>query len=347
MSASTPTTTTTTSSAAKSPPPPRPPSTAAPSRPLSATRTPNPSQPLHPNPHQGMLYSMGAPTRAFPIKTPTSASAAAGSQLPDPHRVIANQSAHRGFGRGNPAEAVTVIPTGPVRSYGSNMNPAGFAATAQNTQQHVVRALPTVAQPSPPPQRTHFSLPAAGFPAKNAAPFVPQPQVVQIPNASSTPDYNSYKELRDDTVEVIHDRNVNMGKLNLMKDAAEVPLYGLCRSWLRNGVNLEFQPNVGQGLKILPRPLHAAVAEMHLSDNNTDDDDDENSGKEQDVVSVEHLSEKELLQGHIKRAKRVRARLRENRLRCIERYKQRLALLLPPSVDQSRADLDSGSQSPH
>ncbi|KAK1278207.1 hypothetical protein QJS04_geneDACA020875 [Acorus gramineus] len=194
-------TTTTTSSAAKSPPPPRPPSTAAPSRPLSATRTPNPnpSQPLHPNPHQGMLYSMGAPTRAFPIKTPTAASAAAGSQLPDPHRVIGNQSAHRGFGRGNPVEAVTVIPTGPVRSYGSNMNPVGAAATAQNTQQHVVRALPTVAQPlpppPPPPQRTHFSLPAAGFPAKNAAPFVPQPQVVQIPNASSTPDNNSYKEL--------------------------------------------------------------------------------------------------------------------------------------------------------
>ncbi|XP_011093389.1 proline-rich receptor-like protein kinase PERK8 isoform X3 [Sesamum indicum] len=71
-------------------------------------------------------------------------------------------------------------------------------------------------------------------------------------------------------------------------------LYTLCRSWLRNGFPEETQ----------------------------------------DESSVENLSEKELLQRHIKRAKRVRSRLREERLQRITRYKTRLALLLPPMVEQ-------------
>ncbi|XP_021726045.1 uncharacterized protein LOC110693213 isoform X2 [Chenopodium quinoa] len=38
-----------------------------------------------------------------------------------------------------------------------------------------------------------------------------------------------------------------------------------------------------------------------------------------------------LLTRHIKRAKRIRARLREERSQRIDRYKSRLALLLPPN----------------
>ncbi|XP_065628576.1 uncharacterized protein LOC111988573 [Quercus suber] len=54
--------------------------------------------------------------------------------------------------------------------------------------------------------------------------------------------------------------------------------------------------------------------------------------------SVEDLSPKDLLKRHVKHAKKVRARLREERLRRIARYKSRLALLLPPLVEQFRND---------
>ncbi|KAK1288169.1 hypothetical protein QJS10_CPB19g01629 [Acorus calamus] len=280
------------STAIKPPPPPRPPSTTAP-RPLSTARPPNPSQP------QGMLYSMGAPTRAFPIKNPASAGAAAArSYLPEPHRVIVNPSALTGFGRGNSAEAVAAIatgfPSGPVRSYGSNIS---LAAAAQPMQQ----------PPLPPAPRAHFSRPAALLPTKNAVPFVPRPKVARLPNSSSTLDTNNHKDLRekcrDGTVELINGRKVCMGKLNLVKDANEVPLYGFCRSWLRNGATQEFQ----------------------------------------DAVSVEHLSAQALLKGHINRAKKVRERLRKDRYKLINRYKHRLALILPSSVEQGRIDEDPGS----
>ncbi|PHT60166.1 hypothetical protein CQW23_02529 [Capsicum baccatum] len=63
-----------------------------------------------------------------------------------------------------------------------------------------------------------------------------------------------------------------------------------------------------------------------------------------DGESVEHLSAKELLQRHVKRAKRIRSRLREERLRRIARYKTRLALLLPPMLEQQfRNDPASGN----
>ncbi|KAK1263850.1 hypothetical protein QJS04_geneDACA017497 [Acorus gramineus] len=282
------------SAAIKPPPPPRPPSTTAP-RPLSTARPPNPSQP------PGMLYSMGAPTRAFPIKNPASAGAsAARSHLPEPHRVIVNPSALTGFGRGNSVEAVAAIatgfPLGPVRSYGSNISPAAAAAAVTQPMQ----------QPPLPP-RTHFSRPAALLPTKNAVPYVPRPKVARLPNASSTLDTDNHKDLRekcgDGTVELINGRKVCMGKLNLVKDANEVPLYGFCRSWLQNGATREFQ----------------------------------------DAVSVEHLSAQELLKGHINRAKKVRERIRRDRYKLINRYKHRLALILPSSVEQGRIDEDPRS----
>ncbi|PPR98389.1 hypothetical protein GOBAR_AA22274 [Gossypium barbadense] len=69
-------------------------------------------------------------------------------------------------------------------------------------------------------------------------------------------------------------------------------IYSLCRSWLRNGFPDE----------------------------------------PQDEQSVENLSTEDLLKRHINRAKKVRSRLRQERLKRIVRYKTRLALLLPPLV---------------
>ncbi|CAN4110452.1 unnamed protein product [Withania somnifera] len=78
------------------------------------------------------------------------------------------------------------------------------------------------------------------------------------------------------------------------------------------------------GIRSLPRPLALAPQD--------------------DGEFVEHLSPKELLQRHVKRAKRIRSRLREERLRRIARYKTRLALLLPPMIEQQfRSDPASGN----
>ncbi|KAF3587252.1 hypothetical protein F2Q69_00025862 [Brassica cretica] len=78
-------------------------------------------------------------------------------------------------------------------------------------------------------------------------------------------------------------------------------------------------------MKPLPKPLPLDV--MEAAEKPTDDD-------KEDEESVKDLTEKDLLKGHIERAKKVRARLREERSRKIARYKGRLALLLPQSGEQ-------------
>ncbi|CAK9144770.1 unnamed protein product, partial [Ilex paraguariensis] len=108
-------------------------------------------------------------------------------------------------------------------------------------------------------------------------------------------------------------------------------LYALCRSWLRNGLSVESQPQNMDGVRSLPRPLPIPVREAHSPARKESDKEEE---QQEDEVSVEHLSSQELLRRHIKRAKKVRTQLREERLQRIERYKTRLALLLPPIGDQ-------------
>ncbi|KAF2547349.1 hypothetical protein F2Q70_00019403 [Brassica cretica] len=78
-------------------------------------------------------------------------------------------------------------------------------------------------------------------------------------------------------------------------------------------------------MKPLPKPLPLDV--MEAAEKPTDDD-------KEDEEFVKDLTEKDLLKGHIERAKKVRARLREERSRKIARYKGRLALLLPQSGEQ-------------
>ncbi|CAA2955019.1 formin-like protein 6 [Olea europaea var. sylvestris] len=137
---------------------------------------------------------------------------------------------------------------------------------------------------------------------------------------------NGYKDLRDrtrdDTITVIGDRKVRISE--------NASIYTLCRSWLRNGFPEETQPQYQDVMKCLPRPL--PVAAQHSDSPGRKEGDEEE--EEKDVESVEDISTKDLLQRHVKRAKRVRSRLREERLQRIARYKTRLALLLPPIVEQ-------------
>ncbi|WOH09236.1 hypothetical protein DCAR_0728692 [Daucus carota subsp. sativus] len=153
-------------------------------------------------------------------------------------------------------------------------------------------------------------------------PVVSHPKVSASP--SSIPDRNGYKDprdiTRDDSLATVRDRKVKI------TDGAS--LYAQCRSWLRNGLPEESQPQYMDGVKSLPRPLPIPVGDAQ----NSKKEDSET--EEEDKRDVEQLTSKELLQTHIKRAKRVRARLREERLQRIARYKARLALLLPPIVEQ-------------
>ncbi|KAL2514159.1 proline-rich family protein [Forsythia ovata] len=139
-------------------------------------------------------------------------------------------------------------------------------------------------------------------------------------------DSNSFKDLRDrsrdDTITVVGNRKVRISE--------NTSLYALCRSWLRNGFPEETQPQYPDIIKCLPKPL--PIAEQHSDSPGKKEGDKEE--EEKDMESVEDISTKDLLQRHIKRAKRVRSRLREERLQRIARYKTRLSLLLPPMVEQ-------------
>lgn len=126
---------------------------------------------------------------------------------------------------------------------------------------------------------------------------------------------------------VIHDRKVRLSEGN------SGSLYALCRSWVRNGLPQESQPTIGDSLKILPKPLPASLVNSHMPKKSEEANEAKNSDKEEDLGSNEHLSARDLLKVHIKHAKKVRAGLRKERLLRIERYKQRLSLLLPTQIE--------------
>uniref|UniRef100_A0A7C9CFH9 Uncharacterized protein n=1 Tax=Opuntia streptacantha TaxID=393608 RepID=A0A7C9CFH9_OPUST len=130
----------------------------------------------------------------------------------------------------------------------------------------------------------------------------------------------------------VRDRKVRMS------DGASI--YALCRSWLRNDFSEGSQLQYGDFIKSLPKPSPMPMSESSLlkrkeNDNETEIKEDENR--------IEDLSTKELLKRHIKRAKRVRARFKEERLQRIARYKSRLALLLPPVMEQCGNDASTGT----
>ncbi|XP_044490226.1 uncharacterized protein LOC123214497 [Mangifera indica] len=230
----------------------------------------------------------------------------------------------------------------PVASSGRGFIPKPFLPNS-NTSDHTV----TVSNHAPYPPRPnhlphhhylvrpsfthyhHIPRPIRGIPVSS-----PHPKVA--PSSSPMADSNGYKNSRDkkdETVAIIRDRKVRISE--------GASLYALCRSWLKNGFPEESQPQYGDGVKSLPRPLPVPV-DANMTQK-TEGEEEEEEEKDNDKEEVAHLSEKELLKRHVKHAKKVRAWLREERAKRIERYKTRLSLLLPPLVEQSQNDGAAGN----
>ncbi|KAF5178132.1 proline-rich family protein [Thalictrum thalictroides] len=272
--------------------------------PTTTTTTPSPQIPKPQDPSQGIpKYPLASSGRGF---IPKSTAYRPSLQSNDQSITIANSG---GF---PPRNALQFQHQ--VRPFGSNsqLNPSSMR--------------PPFLQPSQFGQRAIGATTAS-------APMRTSPAVT---NSNKTPPFqspasgNGYRDSRntkrDDTLVTINHR-----KVRLSEDAS---LYALCRSWVRNGLPKGPQPRLGEGLKLLPRPLPVNVANTRVPEKTGSGDEGEE--KEEDVTAVENLSARELLQGHVRRAKKVRAQLRKERLQRIERYKQRLALLLPSPVEQSR-----------
>ncbi|KAG4132506.1 hypothetical protein ERO13_D08G037401v2 [Gossypium hirsutum] len=179
--------------------------------------------------------------------------------------------------------------------------------------------------PPPLPQPTHFHPPLKGLPPSL------HPKVASSPfSHAETKGYKGVRErTKDDSLVNVRDRKVRIS------DGASI--YSLCRSWLRNGFPDEPQPQYGDIFKSLPQPLPIPVTGS-LPKEAEDREEQVEEDKKEDEQSVEYLSTEDLLKRHINRAKKVRSRLRQERLKRIVRYKTRLALLLPPLVEQFRSD---------
>ncbi|KAM6554075.1 hypothetical protein CsatB_014837 [Cannabis sativa] len=197
-----------------------------------------------------------------------------------------------------------------------------------NLAAHLVRPMQNLQQ--------HLYHPHLGSPVVSVK-GVPVSVQPKVSSSSPAPDCNGHKDMRDksrdDTLTVVKDR-----KVRIVEGAS---LYALCRSWLRNGTQDETQPQYGNGPRSLPKPYPISVATGNLQKKESPEEYDDDGVK--DDESVEHLSAEDLLKGHVKRAKRVRARLRELRLKRIARYKSRLALLLPPLAEQFKSDASAGT----
>ncbi|XP_014498903.1 uncharacterized protein LOC106759992 isoform X1 [Vigna radiata var. radiata] len=164
------------------------------------------------------------------------------------------------------------------------------------------------------------------------------PPVKKAASRSAVSDINGGKDsstrekIREDTYIVVRDR-----KVRITEDAS---LYALCRSWLRNGVIEESQPQQKDVIKALPKPLPAYMVAGYMS--NTKEDEKNEDEQEENEQSFENLSPQDLLKRHIKRAKKVKLRLREERLHRITKYRSRLRLLLP-ATEQCRSDTAAGN----
>ncbi|XP_075643105.1 uncharacterized protein LOC142614470 [Castanea sativa] len=270
-------------------------------------RSPNPTQ-------QGILYPVASSGRGFIPKPP----------LQNSVTVAANNNVTT-----TATAAATTAPSGVGVGVGYPPRPL-----VSYPQVHVMR---------PPLHHLHQQHPTSQLPsATNPIKGIPISTHQKVAPPTSVSDYNGYKDPRDKSLDAfsrgktvdeslytIRDR-----KVNITPDAS---LYALCRSWLRNGISEEFQPQYGDVVRPFPKPLPISTASTHPSKKKEGEEEEEEEDEEGDE-SVEDLSPKDLLKRHVKHAKKVRARLREERLRRIARYKSRLALLLPPLVEQFRND---------
>ncbi|XP_003561852.1 LIM domain-binding protein 3 [Brachypodium distachyon] len=272
--------------------------TSAPQRAAAASPPPAPlftGRALHTNPRpastsHGIIY---------PVAT---SSTAAANQRRAPHVAV-------GYPRAN-AVALPIAPSQQPQVPTQSRLPAAAP-----------RSVVAGVTPSPRPE-----LPPRGVPI---APQ-PQPEVNPVPAVALTPfpqprEQSNAQERgstnEDSRTVVIHGRNVNLS------DSESGSLYALCRSWVRNGVQHEIQPSfVGNVAPVLPRPLPASVVDSRMSGKDKEAENEEPKEKKNDTGEY---TTAELLKELVDRAKKIRAEFRKERQSRIERYKQRLALLLP------------------
>ncbi|XP_028799644.1 E1A-binding protein p400-like isoform X1 [Neltuma alba] len=149
---------------------------------------------------------------------------------------------------------------------------------------------------------------------------VPVSSHTKVAPRATTSNGDGYKDRRDRS----RDHNLIIVKGRNVRITEDASLYALCRSWLRNITYEDWQVQQKDVIKELPKPLPAASVMCSYMSNKKVEEEQE------DEKSVENLTPRDILQWHIKRSKRVRGRLREERLRRISRYRSRLCLLLPP-----------------
>ncbi|XP_020586022.1 uncharacterized protein LOC110028496 [Phalaenopsis equestris] len=274
--------------------------------------------PAPPPPPHGILYPIGAAVhRGFPVR------AAAGVRAVDQLVTVANPA---GYLRNsspmavmNFAAAMAAASQARPYVYGGVEHTAAATAAAS----HGMRPPPPQGQQ----QAHHFVAPRPG--ASRGASVPAHPKVTSLPAMPIVPEHSDTKERSksiDDAFVMIHGRKVRV------VDGASPSLYTLCRSWIQSGLTQETHSNVGEAIKLLPKPLPPSIVKEMLN-KKVDDTVDEDLQEDEWGDSVDQLSAQELLAGHITRAKRVRARFRRERLLRIERYKQRLSLLLPAPND--------------
>ncbi|KAL1209556.1 hypothetical protein V5N11_005182 [Cardamine amara subsp. amara] len=175
------------------------------------------------------------------------------------------------------------------------------------------------------PQIHPFTHPGSGSPVgpgpMRGIPLIRQQRVASPTTSILDTTKNRKARRRDEALVLVRGRRVRITE--------GASLYSLGRSWLR-GAHGGIQPQKSNTMKPLPKPLPVDMMETSFPDDPAEEPTDEDK---EDEEAVKQLSEKDLLKRHIERAKKVRARLREERLRKIKRYKARLALLLPQSEE--------------
>ncbi|ESQ51870.1 hypothetical protein EUTSA_v10016920mg [Eutrema salsugineum] len=154
-----------------------------------------------------------------------------------------------------------------------------------------------------------------------------QPRVAYPPTSILDNSGRKNARSRDEVLVLVRKR-----KVRITEGAS---LYSLCRSWLRNGAHEGIQQR-SDTVTYLPKPLPVDMMETSLSRESVEEAHREEDNEDEE--SVKQLSDSDLLKRHVDRAKKVRARLREDRLKRIARYKARLALLLPPFGEQCRSE---------
>eukprot|EP00249_Psilotum_nudum_P012595 c23874_g1_i1 orf=388-951(-) len=139
---------------------------------------------------------------------------------------------------------------------------------------------------------------------------------------------------RDKMAENVLVVSINDRKVKVTPDSDSVSLYALCRRWVRNDVPRKDQPALKNFSKLLPKPLPAVrldKGDRTCQDNGNNESTEFSQYEDLPEGALGDLNEHDLLQSHMKHFKLVRKRLRRNHLQKIERYKQRLALLLHPN----------------